>query len=463
MSIEGAIIVPHPPIILPEIGKGEERRIDATSEAYMKAAGFIRDLNPQTIVITSPHTVLYADYFHVSPGQAAGGDFSRFGVPGVTVKTEYDTAFIEELSALAAEESFPAGTLGERDPSLTSDHGTMVPLYFLAKAGVTDAKIVRIGLSGLNPEMHYKLGLLIKRTAEKLGTRTVILASGDMSHKLKEDGPYGFAKEGPILDAKLQEIFRDADFLSLMELSPDLRDAAAECGVGSFQIMAGALDGTELDAELLSYEGPFGVGYGVATFRVVGHNNSNDVLNEYLEATRIAAEERRAAEDSFVRLARASLESYIRNHRLLKRPAVLDPALTNDRAGTFVSLKKNGRLRGCIGTIEPTQPDIADEIIRNAVSAGTADPRFPAVTEDELDELVYSVDVLGKAEPAGMEDLDAEKYGVIVTSGRRRGLLLPNLEGVDTPEQQISIALQKAGIAPNESFDIERFEVVRHK
>ena len=130
----------------------------------------------------------------------------------------------------------------------------------------------------------------------------------------------------------------------------------------------------------------------------------------------------------------------------------------------FVSLKKDGRLRGCIGTISPAAENIAAEILTNAVSAGIGDPRFDPVEEDELPELVYSVDVLGEAEPiSGMDELDPKRYGVIVNKGHRRGLLLPNLEGVDTVRQQVDIALQKAGIRREESYTLERFEVVRHK
>lgn len=127
-------------------------------------------------------------------------------------------------------------------------------------------------------------------------------------------------------------------------------------------------------------------------------------------------------------------------------------------------MHKDGELRGCIGTVYPLKNNIAEEIIRNAVSAGTEDPRFYPVEIDELDDIVYSVDVLTKPEPVkSKDDLDVKKYGVIVRSGYKSGLLLPDLEGVDTVDQQISIALRKAGIAPNEKYTIERFEVVRHK
>jgi len=137
--------------------------------------------------------------------------------------------------------------------------------------------------------------------------------------------------------------------------------------------------------------------------------------------------------------------------------------MTTRRAGVFVSLKKYGELRGCIGTIKPTTKNIAAEIIQNAISAGTRDPRFLPVEESELSELAYSVDVLGEPEPINTKDeLDVKRYGVIVRSGYKSGLLLPNLEGVDTVDYQVSIALQKAGIRPGEPYKMERFEVVRH-
>jgi len=132
------------------------------------------------------------------------------------------------------------------------------------------------------------------------------------------------------------------------------------------------------------------------------------------------------------------------------------------RRGAFVSLHRNGQLRGCIGTIAPTTPSLAEEIIHNAIQAATADPRFPPMTADELDGLEISVDVLSTPEPATMDDLDPREYGVIVSADWRRGLLLPDLDGVDTVEQQVAIARQKAGIGPNERITIERFRVDRY-
>jgi AmmeMemoRadiSam system protein A len=139
-----------------------------------------------------------------------------------------------------------------------------------------------------------------------------------------------------------------------------------------------------------------------------------------------------------------------------------EEALTR-RAGTFVSLKKFGQLRGCIGTISATEENIAKEIIQNAISAAVRDPRFPPVTSSELKDLVYSVDILGETEDIDSpEELDVKKYGVIVSSGYKKGLLLPNLEGIDSVDEQIWIAMQKAGIRKGERIRLQRFEVVRY-
>ena len=165
-----------------------------------------------------------------------------------------------------------------------------------------------------------------------------------------------------------------------------------------------------------------------------------------------------------VRLARESMRYYLEHAVMLPEPAgALPPELTK-RAGVFVSLKKQGQLRGCIGTILPTQPSAAQEVIRNAVSAATEDPRFSRVQISELDELDVSVDILGTPERIdAMEKLDPKRYGVIVRHGSRSGVLLPDLEGVDTAEDQVSIACRKAGIDPDESLDLYRFEVTRYK
>ena len=461
MPIIGAIIVPHPPLIIPTVGRGQEKQVQATIDAYRAAAKQAADWKPEVLIVSSPHTVMYADYFHISPGVGADGSMAVFRAPQTKLSVKYDAELRRELIRHAEAADLRAGTLGERDPSL--DHGTFLPLYFLQEAGVS-CPILRIGLSGFSPLQHYQLGQCVAKAADKLGRRAVFVASGDLSHKLKDGGPYGYAPEGPVFDRRVTAAMSSGDFLQFLTMDPALCDRAAECGLRSFQMMAGALDGLGVEPKLLSYEGATGVGYGVATFSVTGPDGSRRFAAQCEEMERARLAERKAAEDPWVRLARLSLETFVRTGKRLKAlPDGLPGEMTDRTAGAFVSLHAHGQLRGCIGTTGPTTASVAWEIVQNAVSACARDPRFAPVRADELDSLEYSVDVLGAPEPVSSPDqLDVKRYGVIVSCGTRRGLLLPDLDGVDTVERQIDIARQKGGISAREKYSLERFEVVRH-
>lgn len=466
MSIKAAYMVPHPPMIVPAIGKGGEAQIEETTRSYEQIASEIAEQRPETIIVTTPHSVMYADYFHISPGKGAKGSFSGFGAPQEQFGVTYDTELVEEICGIADSREFPAGTLGERDKAL--DHAVMVPLWFIEKAydrlGIEkDYRIVRIGLSALPLTDHYRLGQIIKTAVDNTGRNAVFVASGDLSHKLQEYGPYGFAKEGPEYDTRVMDVCGRGAFGELFDFSESFCENAAECGHRSFVIMAGAFDGEAVEAKALSHQDVTGVGYGICTFYPKGEDESRRFLDQYLEKMESEAAQRRSQSDAYVQLARKSLESYILKRERITVPDDVPEEMLSTRAGAFVSIHKNGALRGCIGTIGPTTDCVAQEIINNAISASTADPRFPAIGPDELQWLEINVDVLGKPEDIDSEDeLDVKKYGVIVSSVGKRGLLLPDLEGVDTVEQQVAIAKQKAGIHRFESVKLQRFEVIRH-
>ena len=447
MGIKAAYMVPHPPLIVPSVGRGGEDQIRETTASYERVAEDIARIAPDTIVIISPHSVMYSDYFHISPGKGARGDFGNFRAPQESFDETYDDEFVTRLTELVSYDQFPAGIKGERDKDL--DHGTMVPLYFIRKH-YKDGKIVRIGLSGLPLEDHYKLGKYIKYVSDALGRSTVVVASGDLSHKLQEYGPYGFDPAGPVYDEKIMEAARRCDFEGMLKFDEELLDNAAECGHRSFCIMAGTLDGYEVKSEVLSHQDVTGVGYGVCIFEPVKPKEGSP----------------------YVRLARATIEKYVNTHKRLRFPEDLPEGLEealpleakSSRAGAFVSVHKNGMLRGCIGTIGPVEPMIAEEIISNGISAVSRDPRFDPVTSDELDQLEINVDILMEPEYIdGPDKLDVKRYGVIVSCGGRRGLLLPDLDGVDTVEEQIDIAMRKGGIRPYEDYRLQRFEVIRYK
>lgn len=444
-------MVPHPPLIVPDIGKGSEKKVQKTIDSYERVAKEIAALSPDTIVISSPHSVMYYDYFHISPGEKTVGDFSMFQAPGVSFSEDYDSELVKEIEKIAESENFPAGTKAERDPSL--DHGTMVPLYFIRKA-YKGGKIVRVGLSGLSYEAHYRLGEIIKEASQKLNRKIVFVASGDLSHKLQEYGPYGFAKEGPEYDERIMDVCSRAAFGELFDFDEDFCSRAAECGHRSFVIMAGVLDGILVKATKYSHEDITGVGYGICSFYPMGEKKESDdktIMRSMDES------------DEYVKLARKTIETFIKENIKICLPNDLPKDMTDKRAGAFVSIHKYGQLRGCIGTILPTTGYVGEEIIQNAISASTSDPRFPAITANELSALEISVDVLGEPEDIPSPDyLDVKKYGVIVTKGFRRGLLLPDLDGVDTVEEQIAIAKRKAGIGYDEDVKLQRFEVIRH-
>ncbi len=461
MSVIAAFMVPHPPMIVPEIGRGSEKQILKTVEAYKEVARKIAELKPETIVISSPHSVMYADYFHISPGDRAFGSFSDFRAPEVRFDLKYDTEFTKRLCEILGDKTFPAGTLGEKSPYL--DHGTMVPLWFILKE-YSDFKLVRTGLSGLDLLKHYEYGTLIKKASEELNRRTVFVASGDLSHKLQDYGPYGFAEEGPKYDKRIMEVCGSGDFSRLFDFDEDFCDKAAECGHRSFVIMAGALDGVSVSARALSHEDVTGVGYGICEFLPEGEDNGRCFLDIRLKDEEKKRNDMREKEDEYVRLARASAEYFVKNKKEMPLPDGVSSELLKNRAGAFVSIHKFGRLRGCIGTILPVQENLASEIIHNAVSAVSEDPRFNEVTEDELPFLEINVDVLTEPEKISSKDeLDVKRYGVIVKHGFKRGLLLPDLPGVDTIDDQIDIARRKGNISKDADYELFRFEVVRHK
>lgn len=470
-SIKGAFVFPHPPIIIPEVGKGHEGAAQNTINAVQEAASRIAELKPETILIITPHGNMLSDALTIGGDAIFHGGFANFGAAQVQFQFENDLELVDEILSILENSDIMAISL---DKELRKsyrfadelDHGALVPLYFVHKQ-YSDFKLVHITYSMLPHEEHYRFGMVIRQAIEKLKRNTVIICSGDLSHRLTKDAPAGYSPKGKEFDDAYVNIIRTGDVNRLFNMDCEIAEGAGECGLRSTVITYGILEGCSPKGDILSYEGPFGVGYCVAQLNIDCKStqvNKSEILEQHIKEKKRRLEEVRKHEDEYVALARLTLETYIRENRHPQMPSNLSKEIINDKAGVFVSLKKHGELRGCIGTISPTTGSIAMEIMQNAVSAGTGDPRFFPVEEDELDELQYSVDVL--MEPEAIEsisELDVKRYGVIVRKGYKSGLLLPNLEGVDTVEDQLEIVLQKAGISKHEDYKMERFEVIRHK
>ncbi len=454
------IMVPHPPILLPNVGRGEEKKISDIDAAMKEAASAIVHANPETVVIISPHAPAYTDYIQVSSSPRLKGSMAAFNDPADAFNIENDLELVREIDRLCKEENFAMGTLGVQDGTL--DHGTMVPLYYLDKA-LDGKKYVRVSVGGLSNLDHYKAGMLIAEAADNLGRRIAVIGSGDLSHCQNPNSHYGFKPCGPKYDSMIMNQMGKGDFLALIETPEKIADDAMACGHKSFAMMAGMFDGYKPKANPLAHSAEFGVGYGVVTYTDPQKDNSRHYYQkaaEELAANRALA---RSKEDAYVRLARMTIDSFVKTGTIPTLPMNLPEEMYDQKAGTFVSIHKNGQLRGCIGTTHPVQDNLGLEIMANAISASSKDPRFYPIRPDELDELEISLDVLKVPEPCTKADLDVKKYGVIVTKGSRRGLLLPNLDGIDTVGEQLKIAKQKAGIKPSdEDVELERFEVVRH-
>ncbi|MBE6145416.1 MAG: AmmeMemoRadiSam system protein A [Firmicutes bacterium] len=458
MPIIKTYMVPHPPLIIPDIGKGGEEQIKKTTESYETVAKEISEIKPDTIIISSPHTIMYGDYFHITNANKVSGDFSNFNASNISFEEEQDIELIEEIENISKKYNFPAG----RTKDIELDHGTMIPLYFIRKY-YKEGKIIVLGPSGLPLIDNYMMGIIIKEAVNNLNKKVVYIASGDLSHKLQPHGPYGFCNEGVEYDKRIMEVCSNANFNELLNFEESFLDKAAECGHRSFTIMAGTLDGLNVKAEYLSHEDITGVGYGIITFTPQDKNDNRYFLDNYFNELEEKLNKQKQNEDPYVKLARLTIEEYITNKNVLETPSNTPKELLNSQAGVFVSIHKFGSLRGCIGTIMPTTNSIAQEIITNAISASTKDPRFPKIEKEELDYLEINVDVLGEPEDIDSEEqLNVKEYGVIVTSGMKRGLLLPDLDGVDTVSEQISIAKKKAGIK-DEPYTLQRFKVTRHK
>lgn len=316
------------------------------------------------------------------------------------------------------------------------EHSIEVQLPFI-QYFKPDFKFVPIILSHANIDTYRNIGKAIASAIKSSGKEVIIVASGDMNHYEPEK----------ITNTKDQQAIDSILKLEVNELLERVRDFnISMCGYGTASCLIFAAK--ELGANHAE---------------LVKHQTSGDVAGDYSSVVGYAGILITESKESpQVKLARETIEAYIKKGAL-PYPEII-PAEMQGKAGVFVSLHKGNELRGCIGTIEPTENNIAQEIISNAISAATRDPRFLPVNAEELFQLEYSVDVLTEPEPIDSEnDLDPKKYGAIVESGRRRGLLLPDLEGVDTVEQQIDICRIKAGIEPGETIKLYRFEVKRYK
>jgi AmmeMemoRadiSam system protein A/AmmeMemoRadiSam system protein B len=424
-------IAPHPPIMVPEVGRESIADVMDSIAAMAELTKRVIESGAETVVLISPHAPLEVDSFVAYEGPEVTVDFANFSAPEISFTAPVDEELLTAIRKAAASQNYEVTAL--RDHLL--DHGTAVPLYFLQRNGF-HGKVVTLGYSFLSNNDHLRFGSCIREAVDKVGRRIAFIASGDLSHRLKPRAPAGFNPEAHVFDDQVVEALRANVPQQIVEIDFNVRKLAGECGYRSMLVAIGACSDLPISCEVLSYEAPFGVGYLVAQL-----------------TNRVA----------LPALARTAVETFVRSGNTFVPPKSTEGLLTSP-APCFVCLKTlDGELRGCIGTIEPARATLAEEVVANAISAAMNDPRFDPVKTGELSNLRYSVDVLLPAESAEMKDLDPSVFGVIVEDerGTRRGLLLPDIPGIDNAEQQVEIATRKAGIGREERIRLWRFKVER--
>jgi AmmeMemoRadiSam system protein A len=428
---------------------GRERTTKKTIDALEEAARRLSECQPETAILISPHGPLRPHAFGILTAPECSGTFAEWGAPQVTFAFENDVEAVDLIRGEAAEAGLPLEPIARWREGL--DWGCTVPLYYL-RPGLGDACLVPMTISFLSPRQHFALGQAVGRAIHQLDRRVAIIASADLSHSLTEGAPSGYDPMGPVFDEKLREAIAAWDVAAVLDMDEGFRRDAAEDAVPSVSFLMGALDGLTVRPQVLSYEGPFGVGYLVAAVEVTPPLENGVVHEEVAVGAPLA--------HPLVRLAKDAVDTFVRFGRVID-PVDVPPELQR-QAGAFVSIKRGHALRGCIGTVDPAQESLAREVVHNAIDSATRDPRFLPVEAEELGELSYSVDVLSPPEPvSGPEELDHRRYGLIVRCGLRRGLLLPDIEGVSSVEEQIAIARVKGGIQPDEPVEFFRFTVER--
>lgn len=459
--------MPHPPIVIPEVGHGEEKKIKDTYDACQSIGKEIAQIKPEVIIIVTPHGTMFSDAISLSFENTISGSLKQFGAPEIRMNLEIDMDLTQEIMVRADKNNIPTikvtgSILKQYDREYELDHGTIVPLYFI-KDKWNLFKVVHITYGALTPIQLYTFGKLIKEAVIESDKNVVFIGSGDLSHRLSNEGPYDYSPYGEQFDHEIISLLKNGDVAGVFNINSEIVENAGECALRSYYIMLGAMDGNQIKGKLLSYEGTFGVGYGVMKFELKKSIGSKEILSEIVEQKRQKCINRVKNEDIYVRLARESLIYYLKEGNYMDMPQYITKDMIDTKSGVFVTLKKSGELRGCIGTIFPVTDSISKEIVRNAVAAGISDPRFNNVEKEEIEDITFSVDVLIEPKVASVQELNPKKFGVIVTSGNKSGVLLPDLAGVNTIDQQISIVLDKAGIFPNEEYTIEKFQVIRHK
>ena len=437
--IIGSFLLPHLETMLPEVNSGTDRQINKTIKAYKKVIDTIVQLRPQTIVMITPMNISYDNYFHISPRKEATGNLGRYNAPQVKIGAEYDWEFVNGLCNVCNRDRFPAGTLGEKDPSL--DLATMIPLYYLNKE-FEGYRIVRMSVSGLSLADHYRMGMYIKEVSEELARRVVVVVSCDLSeHQNAEADNY---------DRQIMNSLTQASFDQLFGFSNnELETCKAEAHRG-LAMMAGSLDKTDVIQSSFSYELIDNRGLGICSFAAI----KEDAGRNYLEKL--------GPYDCYAQLAMQAVETYVKQKKVMDVPNNLKKELINERSGLIVQIYKDDVLYSSAGSTTPKTNCVAKEIIEHAVKA--AYNQNAPLSEADLSHIRVKVITISHiVRVRTVDSLNPKQYGIVASKKGKEGIVLPRTEGIEEPLDQILRALDIAGLSEHDGeVLIQRFETVEH-
>ncbi len=437
-----AVLMPHAPVLVPAVRGTSGKRAAASVEAMAEAARRVVKAGPEALVVISPHTPRRRGAFGIWAGGRVSGSLAQFGAPGAAVDLPAD----EKLAEMIVEEAKSRGLKIWRLRENDLDHGAVMPLWHLAEAGWHGPTVV-MGLNYPGEGGLAEMGAAIATAGRRAGRQLAVLASGDMSHRLQAGAPEGFHPRAKEFDCAFIECLRAGDYRKLLNFDLELQGLAAEDAVGSTVVAAAAANWDATGHGVLSYEGPFGVGYGVAIL----HRAPPEMAPTGSKG---------GSRQGLGWVAWRSIETALRGGE--GRPDVPTEGILGERHGVFVTLCGPGReLRGCVGTLKPKFGNLVEETWHVARDAAFRDGRFAPVAMAELAELRCEVSViLGLKEVASPAELDAARYGVVVTADDgRRGVLLPAVPGIETVKEQLAVARCKGGIGGSEPVRLQRFAV----
>ena len=442
-----AVLMAHAPILVPEVGGERGGAARASCQAMRQAAASLTHYRPEAVVLISPHSPRKPRAFGLWVGERLHGSLAQFHAAGAKVSLPNDTPLAQAIATETGTRDLATWMIDE--PTL--DHGALVPLWFLAEAGWAGPTVV-LSLNYPEDGGLGEFGEAIAAAARVSRRRIAIVASGDMSHRLTQNAPCGFHPQAHEFDEAFIRLIRDGDYHGIGNMDAALRELAAEDAADSTVVAAAAVDWRAAGHKVLSYEGPFGVGYGVAI-----------LFAEPLNPAGAGPPPDPAAKSGgaiLPALARQSVMAELSGGPE-RPPAATEPYLSAKR-GVFVTMReRDGSLRGCCGTILPVCGSVVAETWRSARAAAFHDPRFSPVEAGELANLRFDVSVLHSLEDISSPDeLNPARYGVVVaTEDGRRGLLLPGIAEIKTVGEQLGIARKKAGIGPRETVQLQRFQV----